>query len=330
MQEEKFTPSGIPLKRIYTEGDLSDFNKTRDLGHAGEYPFTRGIYPDMYRVLPWVIQVESGFDSAEETRRRVELLQKLGIRHYKVPTFDVYLDIVTQLGHDSDNDAVAYEIGKEGVHLNSINDMRELLSTTDIENTHVAFVAFSAAPMIYSMYLGLAEEQGIPLNKLFASLNNCPLHGALGENFLVFPPRGHLRLMLDLMEFCIQNTPRVQPLTISTYDLREGGATPTQEVALGLAIAIEILEEAKRRGLSLTEVASRMHFHVQAGDYFFEEVAKLRAMRRMWAKLLRERFGIEDPRACRIKYQVHTQGSSLQIKEPLNNIIRTTLPKSTI
>lgn len=312
-------------KSIYIPDDVKGIDYQKDLGNAGEYPFTRGIYPEMYRHTPWVIQEETGFDSVEDTRKRGDFLSSIGVRHYNLPSFEVYLDLVTQLGHDSDNPGIYYNIGKEGTHINSIKDMEQLLHGIDLSKTHIAMVAFGVSPMLLAMFAGVAENQGIPLNKLFLSMNNMPLLGCMGENFLFITPRGHMRLMLDVMEFCIEEIPAAQPLSISTYDVREAGATPVQEVAIGLAVGAEFLGEAQKRGLDLAKVASRMHFHVQAGTRLLEDVGKLRALRRMWAKLTRERFGIKDPRACRAKFQVHTQGSSLQTKEPLNNIVRSTI-----
>ena len=319
--KELSTPSGIPLKRIYTKEDVEG-GSPRDLSDAGQYPFTRGIYPEMYRQMPWVIQAEAGFDSVEETRSRGEFLRSIGVSHYKVPTFDIYFDLVTNLGHDPDKLAMKYLVGKEGVHVNSIRDMEELLRDIDLGGTHVALISCAAAPPLFAMLVGTAEKREIPIDRLFGSMFNNPLLGPLGENYIVHPPRAHLRIMLDVIEFCMEKIPRYQPLSISTYDVREMGATAVEEIAIGLAMAAEILTEAGNRGLDIDAVASRMHIQIQAGDCFFEEIAKLRALRRMWAGFIRDRFGAKDPKSCRAKFQIHTQGSSLQAKEPLNNAVR--------
>ncbi len=325
-REERFTPSGIAVKAVYTPEDLKDFDYQRDLGEPGEYPLTRGIYPEMYRKVPWSIMEGVGFDSAEDTRERGEFYLKEGAEHYLGGRiFDLYVDLPTHLGLDSDEPQIYGEIGKVGTHINSIKDMEELFGDISLEETHIGFIAFATAPMLFSMYVGVAEDRGLPLEKLWGAMNNNPLPGPIGENFLILPPRSHLRLMLDAVKFCLENTPNFRPLTISMYDMREAGITAVQELGIGLSQSTQILEEAKRRGISIAALAANMNFHTQLGSHFFEEIAKLRAARRMWSKIIREDFAVENPKSWCMKFLAQTAGSTLQLREPLNNVVRAAL-----
>jgi len=323
MTKERFTFSGIPVKAVYNPKDVKDISYENNIGEPGQYPFTRGAYPQMYRHTPWVVMCAGGFDSAEDTRKRIEFYREIGVEHYLgKANVDLFVDLPTHYGLDSDNPGVYYEIGKQGVHLNSINDMQTLMKSFSLDNTHAGFITFGSAPMLFAMYIGVAENQGVPLEKLFGAMNNNPLAGPAGENCLIFPPRAHLRLMLDAVEFCIRHVPNFRPLTISTYDMRETGITALQELAFGFAQGIEILRAAEKREIKVDDMAANMNFHIQLGSHFFEEIAKIRAARRMWAKIVREQFGAENPKAWSMKTLAQTAGSSLQQKEPLNNIVR--------
>jgi len=323
MTKEKATFSGIPVKAVYDPRDTEDISFESDIGEPGQYPFTRGIYQQMYRHTPWVVMSAGGFDSAEDTRKRMEFYHEIGVEHYQgKANVDLYVDLPTHYGLDSDNPSIYYEIGKQGVHINTINDMQALLEGFALDDTHVGFITFGSAPMLFAMYIGVAENQGVPLEKLFGAMNNNPLAGPAGENCLIFPPRPHLGLMLDAVEFCIRHVPNFRPLTISTYDMRETGITAVQELAFGFSQGIDILKGAEKRGIKVDDMAANMNFHIQLGSHFFEEIAKIRAARRMWAKIVREQFGAENPKAWSMKTLAQTAGSSLQRKEPLNNIAR--------
>jgi len=236
---ERFTPSGLPLKPVYTASDVDDSK----IGLPGAYPFTRGIYPQMYRQRPWAMLQLTGYDLSEDTRKRVEFYTKQGIEHYQGnSSAHMVFDMPTLYGLDSDDPRIYDEIGRNGVHINSLNDMETLFRGWPLDRTHTSLVSFAATPVLLAMYVAMAQKQGVPLEKLVGSVNNCPLLGPLAENVLIFPLKPSFRLSVDVIKFCIKNLPGVNPFVLSIYDCREKGANAIQELGISMALGIALMQ----------------------------------------------------------------------------------------
>ena len=323
MEEERFTPSGIPLKPFYGPQDMASTDYATSIGDPGQYPFARGIYSTMYRRQPWAILENTGFDLASDTRKRSQLYIQEGAKHYfQRGSIHLVFDLTTLYGYDSDHPGIAYEIGKNGVHINSLRDMEELFAGVDLENTHVSFVPYAVSAPILAMFLAMAENRGVSWDSLSGAIDNCPLLGPLGENMLLFSYPGTLRLMVEVLRFGVQHLPRFNLLVIPTYSVRERGGHAVHELAIGLAMARQVLEEAQRVGIGPSEMAPRMLFFLSVDNHFFEEVAKLRALRKLWAHIMREEFGVADPATAALRLYVMPGGSTLHAQQPLNNIVR--------
>jgi methylmalonyl-CoA mutase N-terminal domain/subunit len=324
-QERKdafLTRSKIPVKRVYTPIDLEEagFDYVKDLGLPGEYPYTRGIEPLMYRENIWLIGQYGGFGSAEETNRRFKYLLSQGIT-----AFTIAMDLPTQMGYDSDHPMSKGEVGKTGVAVDSLRDIEIIYK--DIPLTAVKMVgALSNAigPIGLSWFMGLAEKQKVPPTAFIAFLQNEILKEYVARGAYFLPPKAGLKLVIDVLEYCARHLPNWLPIQLCGYHFRDAGGNAIHEIAFTLADAITYIEETIKRGLNVDDFVPQFVFHMAANLDVFEEVAKFRALRKIWARLLKERFGAKDPRSLKAKISLYTAGSTLTAQQPMNNIVRVT------
>jgi methylmalonyl-CoA mutase N-terminal domain/subunit len=310
------TGSGLPVKEVYTPEDIKDRDYARDIGEPGKFPFTRGIFPDMYRGRLWSLREICGYDSPRATNKRLKYLLDEG-----ESALNVIFDQPTQNFIDSDHPLAKGDLGIEGVPICSLRDMEILLEGIPIDQ--VSLTMSTESPVVYFMYLGAAEKQGVPLSKVRATILNDPVGHICARNFLgAYPLDLALRLCVDTIVFSSRNVPRAYTLSAGAAALRESGATAAQEIALDFCAAQAYLKEAVKRGANIDEIAPRVTFTHRVGIDIFEEAAKFRAARKVWAKLMRDEFGAKDPRSLTYKVHVVTKGSDLVPQQPENNIIR--------
>lgn len=312
------TWSSFEVKEIYTPKDIEHIDYEKDLANAGSYPFTRGIYPDMYRGRLWTRRLGWGYGTPKETNRQFKYLLETGNTG-----LTLFRDMPTIIGIDPDHPMALGEVGREGVSICTIQDMEEIFDGIPLEKVSTVLLAASTvSPIILSFYIALAEKRLIDPARLRGTISNDPIHGY----FCYFQKSNPINLCLkvagDVIEYCTKRMPLWHATYINSYDLRDSGINAPQEIAFALAIAIAYINEALERGLKIDDFAPRSSFYCNAGIDIFEEVAKLRAMRRMWAKLIKERYGAKDKRSLQFRFGVHTSGSSLVRQQPLNNIIR--------
>lgn len=312
--------SGLPLDLLYTPDDLVGFDYERDLGYPGQHPFTRGAYPTMYRGRRWTFRQYSGMASAEETNRRYRYLLDQG-----QTALSVAFDLPTQLGYDSDHPLVADEVGRVGVAIDTIDDMDRVFDGIDLAQVSVNFTINATAPIILALYLAVARRRGIAVEQLAGTVQNDILKEFLARNTYIYPPQPSLRLCCDIIDFCARELPRFNPISVTGFHIREARASAVQEVAYTLSAACTYTDEMLRRGFDIDEFAGRLSFHFATTPNFFEEIAKLRAARRLWARLVRERYGAKDERSCILRFFSGGAGAYLAYREPLNNIVRTTI-----
>ncbi len=313
--------SGFHIKSLYTPEDISQFNYKTDLGQPGEYPFTRGIYRTMYRGKPWTIRQLGSLGSPSEANRRIRQLIQMGSTGVSI-----CLDMPTIMGRDSDDSMSEGEVGScGGVAIDSLEDMRNLLEGLPLDEISINFVSNSQSPVILAMFVAVAGEQGIPLAKLNGTMQNDILKEYQAQKSYYFPPRPSMRLTIDTLRFCSENMPLFNPISISGYHLASAGATPVQELAFTLANGFTYIEEGIKAGLSVDSFAPRLSFFFKAHNDFFENIAKYRAARRIWAKTMREKYKAKDPRSWRFRVHTQTSGSSLTAQQAENNIIRVTI-----
>ena len=316
--EKAFTSdSGIPVKPFYSEGDAKPLS-TEDT--PGKFPFTRGIYPEMYRFRLWTMRQYSGFGSAEETNERFKLLMKEG-----QTGLSVAFDLPTQLGYDSDSSRAYGEVGRTGVAISTLQDMETLFDGISLDKVSTSMTINSTAPIILAMYVALAEKQGVPLASLRGTVQNDVLKEYVARNTYIFPPGPSMKLAVDLIEYCTQSVPNWYSISISGYHMREAGSNAVQEVAFTLANAAEYVKAVLDRGMKVDEFAPRLSFFFACGNDFFEEVAKFRAARRLWGKMMRDRFGAKNPNSMMLRFHTQTSGATLTAQQPLNNIARVTV-----
>jgi methylmalonyl-CoA mutase N-terminal domain/subunit len=306
------------LKAWYGPEDLSGFDYGRDLGDPGQYPFTRGIYPDMYRGKLWTMRQFSGYGTPEETNRRLRFLLEQG-----QTGLSVAFDLPTLMGLDSDDARSEGEVGKCGVAVDSLEDMELLFEGIRLDEVTVSMTINAPAAAVLAMYVVAAEEQGCQVSRLSGTCQNDILKEYIAQKEWIYPPEPAMRLVVDTVEFCCRELPRYHPVSISGYHIREAGSTAVQELAFTLRDGIEYVEWCLRRGLQVDEFAPRLSFFFNSHNHFFEEIAKFRAARRLWARIMRERFGALDPRSWRCRFHVQTAGCSLTAQQPYNNVIRT-------
>ena len=310
------TNSGIPVDALYAADSL-DLDPETDLGRPGEFPFTRGVYRDMYRGRPWTMRQYAGFGTAEETNRRYHYLLERG-----TTGLSVAFDLPTQMGYDSDHPMAAGEVGRVGVAIDSIEDMRALFKGISLEEISTSMTINATAAILLALYIAVADEQGVPRQTLSGTLQNDVLKEYIARGTYIYPVDPSLRLVSDILAFCSRETPRWNPISVSGYHIREAGATAPQEVAFTFANGLEYVRRAIDTGADLEAFAPRLSFFFAAHNDFFEEAAKFRAARRLWARLMRDEFGASD-RAARLRFHTQTGGSTLTAQQPLNNVVRT-------
>jgi methylmalonyl-CoA mutase, N-terminal domain len=322
-RDVRLTNSGIPTKAFYTPDDLPDYDYPSKLGDPAHFPFARGIFPKGYRAQPWMESLASGFGLPETTRRRELAMQRFGQSAYGGhASMNLVFDRPTFEGYDSDHPFCRHEVGEVGVVVDSWHDLARLFEGSDLSTLNVGFIVDRSGPPILAMHVALADFQGVPRSALRGIVTNNPLEAYFISRMKLFPPRAALRMTADVAQYCLAELPHFNFCRVNGYNLRESGATAIQEVAFVLAKAVAILAECINRGLEPGAVASHMSFQFSQDSYFFEEIAKIRAARRLWASILRERFGVQDDRDCRMKIHMQTGGSTLQAQDPLNNVVR--------
>jgi methylmalonyl-CoA mutase, N-terminal domain len=320
-RRERFeTSSGIEVRDLYTKADLAELDEDRDLGRPGEYPYTRGVQPTMYRSRFWTMRQYAGFATAEETNARFRYLLEHG-----QTGLSVAFDLPTQMGYDSDSPAAEGEVGRVGVPISSLADMATLLDGLPLGEVSTSMTINATAPILLALYVAAAEAQGVPRERISGTTQNDILKEYIARGTYIFPPRPSMRLVTDVFEFCARELPRWNTISISGYHMREAGATAAQELAFTLADAIAYVDAAIERGLDVDDFAGRLSFFFAAWSELFEEVAKFRAARRMWATIMRERFGATDPKSLLCRFHVQTAGSSLTAQSIDNNVVRTTV-----
>ncbi|HEX6392468.1 MAG TPA: methylmalonyl-CoA mutase family protein [Acidimicrobiales bacterium] len=318
--DERRTDSGIDIRPYYTDEDLAGWDPNRELGQPGSFPYTRGIYPTMYRGRPWTIRQYSGFGNAESTNERWRLLLAAG-----GTGLSCAFDLPTQMGYDSDHVRAEGEVGKVGVAIDSIDDMRILLSGLPLDQVTTSMTINATAAILLLLYELVAEEQGVPAAKLGGTIQNDVLKEYVARGTYIYPPRQSMRLITDIFAYCRENLPSWNTISISGYHIREAGSTAVQEIAFTIANGIAYVQAAIDAGLPVDEFAPRLSFFWNAHNNFFEEVAKFRAARRMWAKIMTERFGAKDEKSKLLRFHTQTGGSTLTAQQPENNIARVTL-----
>jgi methylmalonyl-CoA mutase N-terminal domain/subunit len=312
-EDRRLTDSGIEVKPVYTADDLPP----GELELPGEHPYTRGPYPTMYRGRPWTVRQYAGYGSAEETNTRFRFLLERG-----QTGLSVAFDLPTQLGYDSDDPLAAGEVGRTGVAIDSIADMELLLDGIPLGEVSTSMTINAPAALLLLLYELVAEQQGVPGERLRGTVQNDVLKEYIARGNYIFPPRPSMRLTTDLFAYCAERMPSWNTISISGYHIREAGASAVQELAFTLANGIAYCEAAIAAGLSPDEFGERLSFFFNAHNHFFQEVAKFRAARRLWARIMNERFGATNPRATALRFHAQTGGSTLTAQQPENNVVR--------
>jgi len=318
-QDRFATVSNLEVERLYTPEDVAGLEFS-DLGFPGEEPFTRGPYPTMYRGRTWTMRQFAGFGTAEETNDRFHFLIEQG-----QTGLSVAFDMPTLMGLDSDAPMSLGEVGKEGVAVDSLRDMEVLFDGIDVGEVSTSFTINPSAPVIYAMYVALADQQGVPREEVRGTLQNDMFKEFIAQKEWVIPPEASLSLVTDVVEFCTEETPNFHPVSISGYHIREAGSTAVQELAFTLADGFGYVEDAMERGLDVDAFAPRLSFFFNCHNSFFEEVAKFRAARRIYARVMDEQYGAERAESKRLKFHTQTAGQSLTAHQPLNNVARVTI-----
>jgi methylmalonyl-CoA mutase N-terminal domain/subunit len=310
--------SGIPLPRVAIP--VEDRDPLEDLGFPGEYPYTRGVYPSMYRGRLWTMRQYAGYASAEESNRRYRYLLEQG-----QTGLSVAFDLPTQIGYDADHPLASGEVGKVGVSISSLRDMERLFEGIPLDQVSTSMTINAPAAILLAMYIAVAKKQGVSLKKLRGTVQNDILKEYVARGTYIFPPGPSMRLITDLFQFCHREIPRWNTISISGYHIREAGSTAVQEVAFTLANGIAYVEAALEAGLDVDEFSGRLSFFFNAHNDFLEEVAKFRAARRLWARVMKERFGAQKSRSMMLRFHTQTAGCSLTAQQPENNIVRVAL-----
>lgn len=316
MKDEANTDSGIPVKRFYKNSDLPA-ELSRSTGSPGTYPYTRGIYGGMYRDRLWTMRQYTGFGSAKETNRRFKYLISRG-----ETGLSTAFDLPTQLGLDSDHPRSEGEVGRVGVAISSLSDMRRLFDSIDLGKVSTSMTINSTAPILLSLYVAVGAEQGVAQNVLRGTTQNDILKEYVARNTYIYPPDASLRLAVDLIEYCAEKMPLWHPISISGYHIRESGANAVQELAFSFANALEYVRAARGRGLKIDDFAPHLSFFYACRNDFLEEIAKFRAARYIWAHLMRDRFKARDPDSCKLRFHAQTSGETLTAQQPDNNVAR--------
>ena len=320
--DQRRTDSGIELRSVYTAADLETqgFDPARDLGEPGEYPFTRGVYPTMYRSRLWTMRQYAGMATAAETNERFRYLLAQG-----QTGISVAFDLPTQMVLDSDHPRAEGEVGKTGVAIDSVDDMARLFAGIPLDRVSTSMTINATAPILLLLYELVAEEQGVPSTDISGTVQNDILKEYAARGTYIYPPEPSMRLITDLFAYCGESVPRWNTISISGYHMREAGSTAAQEIAFTLADGIAYVQAAFDAGLDVDDFAPRLSFFFACHMHFFEEIAKFRAARRMWARIMRERFEAKDPRSWMLRFHTQTGGATLTAQQPEVNIVRTAL-----
>ena len=320
-RREKFeTLSGLPLERLYDPEDIAGLDYLEEIGFPGQYPYTRGPYPTMYRARPWTMRQIAGFGTAADTNARLTYLIAQGQTGISID-----FDMPTLMGYDSDDPRARGEVGREGVAVDTLDDLDDILRGIDIGAISVSMTINPTAWILFAMYLALADRRGVPWAHLSGTVQADILKEYIAQKEWIYPIPAGMRIVRDLIIYSTHHLPRYNPINISGYHIREAGATAVQEVAFTLANGVAYVEEVLTQGLAVDDFAPRLAFYFIAERDFFEEIAKFRAARRVWAKIMRHRFGARALESMRLRFHCQTAGSSLTAKEPLNNLARTSL-----
>jgi methylmalonyl-CoA mutase, N-terminal domain len=313
--QEVKTLSGIEVKPVYPPGEDPPLREK-----PGEFPYTRGIYPEMYRKRLWTIREYAGFGTSSETNRRLKFMLGQG-----QTGLSLAFDLPTQLGMDSDNPRSMGEIGRVGVAVSLIDDVEDIFAGIDLGKVSTSMTINSTAPVLFSMYAAVAEDAGVPRSEIRGTVQNDVLKEFIARNTYIYPPEPSLSLAIDLVEYSVKNYPKWHPISISGYHIREAGSTAVQELAYTFADAIAYTEASLSRGLSLEQFAPHFSFFFASNNDFMEEVAKFRAARRIWSRIMKERFGAKDDESAKLKFHTQTAGETLTAQDPENNTVRVTI-----
>ncbi|NJD62115.1 MAG: methylmalonyl-CoA mutase [Deltaproteobacteria bacterium] len=320
-RRERFeSTSGKEIERLYTPEHLEGIDYLRDLGFPGEYPFTRGVQPTMYRGRFWTMRQYAGFGDARESNKRYRYLLEHG-----QTGLSVAFDLPTQMGYDSDQPMASGEVGKVGVAIDSLADMEVLFDRIPLGKVSTSMTINSTAAILLAMYVAVGEKQGVPADRLNGTIQNDILKEYIARGTYIFPPAPSMRVITDIFAFCKDRVPRWNTISISGYHIREAGSTAAQEIAFTLANGVAYVQAAIDAGMTVDSFASRLAFFFNAHNTFLEEVAKFRAARRLWARIMKERFKAKDPRSWMLRFHTQTAGSSLTAQQPDNNIVRVTI-----
>ncbi|HJL69449.1 MAG TPA: methylmalonyl-CoA mutase family protein, partial [Anaerolineales bacterium] len=317
-REEFVTSSGIPLERVYLPDVAAE--SAQRLGFPGEYPFTRGVQPTMYRGRLWTMRQYAGYASARETNARFKFLLQQG-----QTGLSVAFDLPTQIGYDPDDPLALGEVGRVGVSIPTLDDVARLLEGIPLDKVSTSMTINAPAAILLAMYIAVGKRQGVEPRQLRGTIQNDILKEYLARGTYIFPPRPSMRLTTDVLQYCAQHTPRWNTISISGYHIREAGSTAVQEVAFTLANGIAYVEAAQTAGLGVDDFAPRLTFFFNAHNQFLEEVAKYRAARRLWARIMQDRFGANKPRSLMLRFHTQTGGSTLTAQQPENNMTRVAL-----
>ncbi len=316
--ERRFsTISDMEIKECYTADDLAGRDPDADIGKPGEFPYTRGVYPTMHRGRPWTMRQFAGFGTPRDTNERFKFLLAQG-----QTGLSTAFDMPTLMGYDADHERSLGEVGREGTAVSTIDDMAELFDGIALDEVTTSMTVNCSASVILAMYFAVAERRGIPMSKLGGTIQNDMLKEFIAQKEWISPPVPSVRVIVDMIEFCTQHAPRFHPVSISGYHIREAGSTAVQEVAFTLADGLGYVQAAVERGLDVDAFAPRLSFFFNLHNDFLEEIAKLRAARRLWARLMRDRFGAENPRSLMLRTHAQTAGCSLTAQQPVNNVVR--------
>ncbi len=310
--------SGIEVKPLYTQDDLAGWDANTQLGFPGEYPYTRGVQPSMYRSRFWTMRQYAGYATAEESNRRYHYLLEQG-----TTGLSVAFDLPTQMGYDADHPLAEGEVGKVGVSISSLEDMETLFQGIPLEQVSTSMTINSTAAILLALYIAVAKRQGADVRRLSGTVQNDILKEYAARGTYIYPPQPSMRIITDLFQYCAENVPRWNVISISGYHIREAGSTAAQEIGFTLSNGIAYVQAAINAGLNVDRFAGQLSFFFNAHNNLLEEVAKFRAARRMWAKIMRERFGAQDPRSWLLRFHTQTAGSTLTAQQPDNNIVRT-------
>lgn len=318
--EELLTSSNIVVNELYTLEDVEDLSYQDDLGFPGEYPFTRGIYPNMYRGRLWTMRQYAGFGTAEESNKRYRYLLDRG-----QTGLSVAFDLPTQIGYDSDHPLSSGEVGKTGVAIDTLKDMEILFDQIPLDKVSTSMTINSTAIVLLAMYLVLAKKNKIPFSSIAGTIQNDILKEYIARGTYIYPPKPSMKLITDIFKFAKNNLPKFNTISISGYHIREAGSTAVQEIAFTLSNGMAYVKAAIEAGMEVDEFAQRLSFFFNSHNDFFEEICKFRAARRLWAKIMKEKFKAKKDQSCRLRFHTQTAGCTLTAQQPENNVVRVTM-----